>query len=82
MTQEQEKSQQSGVMCLFCGSSTPLPAAAGPRTSEERRVVIIRCRVCGKEAPYQADEIVDLHDRTALRAVATVGTRARAARAR
>jgi RNase P subunit RPR2 len=82
MNREANKLQGSGVVCLFCGRSTPLPEAAEPRTSEERRVVIIRCRVCGKEAPYQADEIVDLQDETAVGAVTAVGARARAARAR
>ena len=82
MNQETKKLQQSGVVCLFCGRSTPLPEAAGPRTSEERRGVIIRCRVCGKEAPYKAEEIIDLEDETAVVAVRAVGTRARAARAR
>jgi hypothetical protein len=82
MTQETKKLQQSGVVCLFCGRNTPLPEAAGPRTSEERRGVIIRCRVCGKEAAYKSEEIIDLEDETAVGAVRTVGLRARAARAR
>jgi translation initiation factor 2 beta subunit (eIF-2beta)/eIF-5 len=58
MNQDSEKRHRSGVACLFCGRRTPLP------TSEGRRVLIIRCRVCGKEAPYEASRITEFQEGT------------------
>jgi transcription elongation factor Elf1 len=70
MTQ-QSRNGNARVVCLFCGARTFVPASAtrdvvnqldsGPGIS------IIRCHVCGKEAPYSASEIfvpqeVSLHD--------------------
>jgi hypothetical protein len=62
MNQQTEKQYWSGVVCMFCGRRTPLPASAGPKTLEGRRVMILRCRVCGKEAPYQASEMFEFHE--------------------
>ena len=45
------------VICIFCGLPTPV-SALGPsgRASREARntsgISIVRCEVCGKEAPY------------------------------
>jgi hypothetical protein len=53
----------SGVICLFCGICTRLPA--GLRASEGwRRVVIVHCQVCGKEAPYHATELIQFEERS------------------
>jgi hypothetical protein len=47
------------VVCLFCGMRTPVPASRPAWRSANRvapanfRVSIIRCHICGKEAPYQ-----------------------------
>jgi hypothetical protein len=47
------------VACMFCGSRTPAPAPRSARKSARHshsanfQVSIVRCRVCGKEAPYQ-----------------------------
>jgi hypothetical protein len=47
------------VVCLFCGSRTPAPAPKPALRSARKaadanfRVSIVRCHVCGKEAPYQ-----------------------------
>jgi hypothetical protein len=59
MHKNSEKRRLSGVVCLFCGRGNALPEAGGEDT-EERRMVIVRCQVCGKEAPYQADQIIAL----------------------
>jgi translation initiation factor 2 beta subunit (eIF-2beta)/eIF-5 len=40
------------VVCLFCGRHTP--ALTRVRTG----ISLVRCRVCGKEAPYLANEVV------------------------
>ena len=60
----QESAEHSnGVVCLFCRVCTRLPA--GLRASEGwRRVVIVRCQVCGKEAPYHASEIIEFEERS------------------
>jgi hypothetical protein len=39
------------VVCLFCGHRTPAFAGASG-------ISLVRCRVCGKEAPYLVGEIV------------------------
>ena|ERR1700733_11353136 len=59
MYKNSEKRHLSGVVCLFCGRGNALPEA-GREDAEERRIVIVRCQVCGKEAPYQADQIIAL----------------------
>jgi hypothetical protein len=62
MNQESGTRHRSGVVCLFCRIPTPLPA--GPRASAHGvRVLIIRCQVCGKEAPYQASKIIEFEER-------------------
>jgi len=55
----EEKENSAEVVCLFCGSRTPAPAPKPARRSARRvadanfRVSLVRCHVCGKEAPYQ-----------------------------
>ena len=39
------------VVCLFCGHHTPALAVVSG-------ISLIRCRLCGKEAPYPANDIV------------------------
>jgi hypothetical protein len=62
MSQQPETQHWSGVVCMFCGRRTPLPVSTGPKTSEGRRVLILRCQVCGKEAPYQASEMFEFQE--------------------
>jgi hypothetical protein len=53
----------NGVVCLFCRMFTRLPD--GLKASEGwRRVIIVRCQVCGKEAPYHATEIIEFEERS------------------
>ena len=59
---QESREHSNGVVCLFCRVCTRLPA--GLRASEGwRRVVIVRCQACGKEAPYHASEIIDFEER-------------------
>jgi hypothetical protein len=65
MNQKIEEGATKGVICLFCGQSTSLPAPIDWRRSERaaelgRRASIVRCHFCGKEALYLPEEIVDL----------------------
>ena len=59
MTVETVQESPREVACLFCGTRTPAPAPRAARNSAHHahspkfRVSIVRCRVCGKEAPYQ-----------------------------
>jgi transcription elongation factor Elf1 len=39
------------VVCLFCGRHTPVLGVVSG-------ISLVRCRVCGQEAPYLAGEIV------------------------
>jgi len=59
-----ELDQPCGIVCLFCGSHTLLPILNEPRefagesTAPQFSVALIRCRLCGKEAPYGSKDIV------------------------
>jgi hypothetical protein len=64
VNQHPETATHSGVVCIFCGLPTPVQtsgegtsATHAPRPN--RRVSIVRCEVCGKEAPYPAHEITE-----------------------
>jgi hypothetical protein len=56
----------AGVICLHCGIHTPIPNYTSHARSanlitpsvSRRKISLIRCTGCGKEAPYLADEIV------------------------
>jgi len=56
----------AGVVCLHCGMETPLSNPVNQRNSSRSseapmsKISIVRCALCGKEAPYLADEIVAL----------------------
>lgn len=56
----------AGVVCLHCGMQTPVqnPTSRGSSTNvfaaPRRKISLIRCAGCGKEAPYLAEEIVVL----------------------
>jgi hypothetical protein len=65
-----------GVVCLHCGIRTPIWSSAcqgdSLRVSRAFRppVSLVRCRECGKEAPYLAGEIVLLAQRSRIAAAA------------
>jgi hypothetical protein len=43
------------VTCIFCGLPTPLPDCPSKFASHvPRHIFIVRCKLCGKEAPYRA----------------------------
>jgi len=56
MNQTADQNKRRAVLCLFCGLHTPAPET---RSANDPRICIIRCRRCGKEAPYPANKIVD-----------------------
>jgi hypothetical protein len=73
MTQ-QSRNENARVVCLFCGARTFVPAWATrdivTQPDSGPGIAIIRCHVCGKEAPYSTSEIfvnqeVPLHDSNA-----------------
>lgn len=62
MSQTIERTSHKGVICLFCGKSNTLSAVAEQRhmaRPDESLASIVRCHVCGKEALYLKQEIVD-----------------------
>jgi hypothetical protein len=65
MIDEMEENH-AGVVCLYCGMHTPLPILMNRRSltgtfpDSNRRVSIVRCCVCGKEAPYLARDVIVL----------------------
>jgi hypothetical protein len=60
MTQ-QSRNENARVVCLFCGARTFVPAWATRDIVSQPEsgpgIAIIRCHVCGKEAPYSTSEI-------------------------
>jgi hypothetical protein len=65
MKQNIEEGATKGVVCLFCGQSTSLPAPLEWRRYERAAELgcgasIVRCHFCVKEALYLPEEIVDL----------------------
>jgi hypothetical protein len=63
---EQLEPEKTGVVCLHCGLQTPLQISTSgdqpARISDQSRLSIslVRCAMCGKEAPYLSREIVIL----------------------
>jgi RNase P subunit RPR2 len=63
---EELEDKSTGVICLHCGAHIPLPNSrirgSSGRISNDsnRRLLIVRCCECGKEAPYLAIEITAL----------------------
>lgn len=59
VTEETTQDNLREVNCMFCGALVEAPAPKPARRSVGRptegsfRVAIVRCPVCGKEAPYQ-----------------------------
>jgi hypothetical protein len=55
------------VICIFCGLATPAPAS-GPRVGASHvarktsGISIVRCDVCGKEAPYPPRDIREVRE--------------------
>jgi hypothetical protein len=56
VSQELETITCKEVTCIFCGRPTPVPAwgPSGFASHVPRRISLVRCMVCGKEAPYRA----------------------------
>jgi transcription elongation factor Elf1 len=44
------------VTCIFCGLATPVLVSGSTKFASHflDQVAIVRCKVCGKEAPYRA----------------------------
>jgi len=63
MIQEQEE-VVTGVVCLRCGTRTPIAVSNDPRlsTGSDRILLfpltIVRCGECGKESSYLRGEII------------------------
>jgi hypothetical protein len=61
---EDSKQELTGVICLHCGLHTPVLKPVKRAGSDVAfqglylEIAIVRCRKCGKEAPYLANEIV------------------------
>jgi hypothetical protein len=65
--QNPEIMTRSEVICIFCGLATPVPAS-GPRVRASHvarktsGISIVRCDVCGKEAPYPPRDIREVKE--------------------
>jgi hypothetical protein len=64
VSQNPETITRKEVTCISCGLPTPVPAS-GPSqflSHVPRHISIVRCKVCGKEAPYLSCEIFELDE--------------------
>ena len=59
-----EAISQKEVTCIFCGLPTPVPARGTSKVGSllPRHISIIRCEVCGKEAPYPTSDFIELSE--------------------
>jgi hypothetical protein len=63
---DEMEDKHAAVICLHCGKHTPLsvPINHGPLAvtfkDSHRRMSIVRCFSCGKEAPYLARHVIVL----------------------
>ena len=67
MVLESSGAALKGVTCLFCGARTPIPTSTDIETGREfdhssSRYCIVRCSLCGKEAPYLSSELLDIDE--------------------
>jgi hypothetical protein len=58
------------VACIFCGLPTPVPAwgPSGFVSHVPRRISIVRCVVCGKEASYRVCDTFEFGEMCGARA--------------
>jgi hypothetical protein len=59
MTQQQRNEGARVVVCLFCGTHTVVPFSPARETADYDSgpgIMLVRCHVCRKEAPYGASE--------------------------
>jgi len=66
-SQDFKAAAHSGVTCIFCGLPTPVrateqkPAETCP-SRPTSHISIVRCEICGKEAPYLSGEVAEFGD--------------------
>jgi hypothetical protein len=62
LSQTRETITRKEVTCIFCGLPTPVPASSPSKFASHvpRHISIVRCELCGKEAPYRARDIFDV----------------------
>ena len=69
LSQTRETITRGEVTCIFCGLPTPVPSP-GPTLFASyvpRHISIIRCKLCGKEAPYRASDIFEFSETSGAR---------------
>jgi hypothetical protein len=62
---------QKEVTCIFCGLPTPVPAKETSKVGGRLpcHISIIRCEVCGKEAPYPTSDFLELSEMCRVRSI-------------
>ena len=65
VSQKLETIPCKGVTCMFCGLPTPVPVSGPSKFSSHppRHISIVRCKLCGKEAPYRACDIIEFGEK-------------------
>jgi hypothetical protein len=77
VSQKHETITGEEVTCIFCGLPTPVPASGPSKFASQgpRHVWIVRCKVCGKEAPYRACDISEFGEMCRAQAFDPYGLR-------
>jgi hypothetical protein len=62
VSQKLETITRKEVTCIFCGLPTPVPASGPSKFASHvpRHISIVRCKLCGKEAPYRARDTFEV----------------------
>jgi hypothetical protein len=62
VSQKLETITRKEVTCIYCGLPTPVPASSPSKFASHvpRRIFIVRCKLCGKEAPYRARDTCEV----------------------
>jgi hypothetical protein len=64
VSQKLEAMTRKEVNCIFCGLPTPVPAPGPGKFAgyAPSSLSIVRCNLCGKEAPYRASEVLEFDE--------------------
>jgi hypothetical protein len=64
VSQKLETITRNEVTCIFCGLPTPVPASSPSKFASHvpRHISIVRCTLCGKEAPYRTRDTFEVDE--------------------
>jgi hypothetical protein len=69
VSQKLETITRKAVTCIFCGLPTLVPASSPSKFASHvpGHISIVRCNLCGKEAPYRAGDTFEVDEMCSAR---------------